>query len=247
MSTCSIKIVAVGDSSVGKTSLLSKYTYDTLSLQYARTVFDNFEVEVKVGGRTHNLVLWDTPGDYDYDQIRPLSYPDTDVFLICYSTVDPTSLTNLWQKWLKEVHKFADANSVIIVVGLKSDARHDDAQRALHARGGIILTTEQGKSFAEAAGAAAFVECSALKSRRVADVFAASAQAGWRSKQMRIKRKSASATEPKTASKSEGWFVRAFSVVGWLQKICPGKRNTSDSKRKIQENRRYTPARVPHA
>jgi len=248
MSTPSIKVVAVGDSCAGKSCLLSKYTYDTIPVQYTRTVFDKFEAEVKLESQLYNLVLWDTPGDDDYDQMRPLSYPDTDVFLLCYSTVDPASLTNLWQKWLKEVRKFADANPVIIVVGLKSDARHDKTQRAIQARGGVVLTTEQGKSFAEAAGAAAFVECSALKSRRVTDVFVAAAQASWRSKQ--TQRNSAFATQPITTKKSKRWFTKKVSKVAlWLGYdgyACPDKR-TNEEHNKKKEARTFDASHVSHA
>jgi small GTP-binding protein len=175
--TSSMKVVVVGDSTVGKTCLLLKYTAGDFPIQYVRTVFDKFEAEVVVDGRLQNLVLWDTPGDEEYDRFRPLIYPDTDVFLLCYSTVDPTSLTNMWQKWLKEIK---GANPVIIVVGLKSDARLDSAQRCLQARGGSLVTTEQGKAFAKATGAVSFVECSALKSRAIKEVFVAAVRAGRR-------------------------------------------------------------------
>jgi small GTP-binding protein len=174
----SMKVVVVGDSTVGKTYLLLKYTTGDFPIQYVRTVFDKFEAEVVVGGRLQNLVLWDTPGDEEYDRLSPLIYPETDVFLLCYSTVDPTSLTNMWQKWLKEIK---GANPVIILVGLKSDARLDSAQRCLQARGGSLVTTEQGKTFAKVTGVVSFVEYSALKSRAIKEVFVAAVRAGRRS------------------------------------------------------------------
>ena len=51
-----------------------------------------------VDGRPINLGLWDTAGQEDFDRLRPLSYPQTDVFLICFSVVIPTSFHNVIEK-----------------------------------------------------------------------------------------------------------------------------------------------------
>ena len=49
------------------------------------------------------LALWDTAGQEDYDRLRPLSYPDTDVILMCFSIDNPDSLENITEKWTPEV------------------------------------------------------------------------------------------------------------------------------------------------
>lgn len=51
-----------------------------------------------VDGKTISLGLWDTAGQEDYDRLRPLSYPQTDVFLICFSLVSPPSYENVRTK-----------------------------------------------------------------------------------------------------------------------------------------------------
>ena len=60
--------------------------------------FDNYTANLVVDGKNINLGLWDTAGQEDYDRLRPLSYPQTDVFLICFSIVNPPSFENVLTK-----------------------------------------------------------------------------------------------------------------------------------------------------
>ena len=69
--------------------------------------FDNYTANVFVDGRPISLGLWDTAGQDDYDRLRPLSYPDTDVFLICFSLVNPNSFANVADKWSPEISHHA--------------------------------------------------------------------------------------------------------------------------------------------
>lgn len=70
------------------------------------------------------LALWDTAGQEDYDRLRLLSYPDTDVIVMCFSIDLPDSLENIQDKWIPEVKHFCP-NVPIILVGNKRDLRHD--------------------------------------------------------------------------------------------------------------------------
>ena len=65
-------------------------------------MFDNYAVTVMIAGEPHTLGLFDTAGQEDYDRLRPLSYPQTDVFLVCFSIVNPASFENTKVKHMKK-------------------------------------------------------------------------------------------------------------------------------------------------
>ncbi len=74
-------------------------------------------------------------GQEDYDRLRPLSYPGTQVFLVCFSIISPSSYENVLSKWVPEIQHHA-ANVPIILVGTKSDLRSDNAMvQQLQAKG----------------------------------------------------------------------------------------------------------------
>lgn len=62
------------------------------------TVFENYVTDIEVDGKKVELTLWDTAGQEDYDRLRPLSYPDTNVVLMCFSVDQPDSLENIAEK-----------------------------------------------------------------------------------------------------------------------------------------------------
>lgn len=107
------------------------------------------------------LALWDTAGQEDYDRLRPLSYPDTDVILMCFSIDSPDSLENIPEKWTPEVRHFCP-NVPIILVGNKKDLRNDpQTLRELAKMKQEPVRAEQGRAMAEQIQAYAYLECSA--------------------------------------------------------------------------------------
>jgi small GTP-binding protein len=65
-------------------------------------VFENYVADVEVDGKHVELALWDTAGQEDYDRLRPLSYPDSHVILICFAIDSPDSLDNVQEKVLHQ-------------------------------------------------------------------------------------------------------------------------------------------------
>jgi small GTP-binding protein len=162
MAAKSIKCVVVGDGAVGKTCMLVAYAEDRFPEEYLPTVFDNYAAQMVVDGNPICLELWDTAGQEDYDRVRPLSYPNTDVFLVAFSVTSRTSFTNVRDKWLPELlsQPLVDLSvSKVILVGTKSDLRGDAAAAA--ATGGDLVSREEGEALAKQLACVRYLECSA--------------------------------------------------------------------------------------
>ncbi|XP_020786254.1 rho-related GTP-binding protein RhoH [Boleophthalmus pectinirostris] len=164
MPEMSVKCVLVGDSAVGKTALLVRFTSETFPDCYKPTVFENTGVEVYMDGVQINLGLWDTSGSDNFRQIRPRSYNQADVVLICYSVANPNSLASVQHKWISEIREFLPKVPVL-VVATQTDLR----ETGVH-RGHCIMPT-QGKQVARDIHAKGYLECSSLNNRGVQQVF----------------------------------------------------------------------------
>lgn len=133
--------------------------------------FDNYSASVMVDGKPISLGLWDTAGQEDYDRLRPLSYPQTDVFLICFSIVSPPSFDNVKAKWFPEIEHHAP-NVPIILVGTKLDLRDDrNTTDALRSKKMEPVSYAQALAVAKEIKAHKYLECSALTQRNLKSVF----------------------------------------------------------------------------
>ena len=140
--------------------------------EYAPTVFDNYTARTSVDGDHVALGLWDTAGQEEYDRLRPLSYPNTDAFLVCFSVTSPTSLDNVRAKWYPEVRVHSPQHVPVILVATKADLRDDPAVKArLAQKRQAPVTREEGELLARDIGAAKYVECSALTQMGLKDVY----------------------------------------------------------------------------
>jgi small GTP-binding protein len=171
MVVATIKCVVVGDGAVGKTCLLISYANNKFPEDYIPTVFDNYVVNLTAGDRNIELGLWDTAGQEEYDRLRPLSYANAQVFLICFSLVNPVSFENVSAKWYPEVMHFCPEVPQILV-GTKLDARNDQAiVEKLRSQGQKPVSGEQGQELAKKIKAVKYMECSAKTSENLKSVF----------------------------------------------------------------------------
>jgi len=165
------KVVVVGDGAIGKTCLLMSFTQSMFPREYIPTVFDNYSKNVDYKGQHIRLDLYDTAGQEDYDRLRVISYPNTDVFLVCYSVDSVTTLQNIASKWVPELGTHAP-DSKIILVGLKSDLEEPETKaRLIKEEKKKFVTKDLILDLAAAIGSKGNTKCSALKDEGVKDVF----------------------------------------------------------------------------
>lgn len=130
------------------------------------------------------LELWDTAGQEDFDRLRPLSYPDSDVLLVCFSVTSPDSLTNVFEKWAPEVRHFCQ-EVPIILVGTKRDMRNDpNVIENLKRMNQKPVSFVQGCMAAEDIGAYGYCECSARHNEGILQVFEMAIEATMNSKKL---------------------------------------------------------------
>ncbi|KAI8639411.1 Rho1 GTPase [Parasitella parasitica] len=172
------KLVVVGDGACGKTCLLYVYTKQGFPKHYVPTVFQSFVGEVDLDGEVLELALWDTAGQEDYDRLRPLSYPNTHVILLCFAVDSPDSLDNVQEKWITELYTYIP-NVPVILVGCKKDLRADEKTvEELRQIGQKPVSFKEGKAAAEAIKAEKYMECSAKLDQGVQDIFYLAAKLG---------------------------------------------------------------------
>ncbi|KAJ3106492.1 GTP-binding protein Rho1 [Phlyctochytrium planicorne] len=157
------KLVVVGDGACGKTALLTVFATGVFPETYIPTVFETVNKVFTVDGRTMEFGLWDTAGQEEYERLRPLSYSESHVIVICFDISNRDSLSNIAEKWYPEVNQYCHGVP-IVVVGCKADLRN---QRT----GAACVTYEEGHAAATRIGAKAYVECSASRNTNVMEVF----------------------------------------------------------------------------
>jgi len=160
-----IKCVVVGDGAVGKTALIITYINDNFPHDYLPTVADKFQRNVSVDNSLYILNIWDTAGQEGYARLRSLSYPDTDVFCMCFSTVSTTSFYNIRDKWIEEVRHYCPEIPYILV-GTKTDLRKEG-----ELNNSDIISTEMGEAMSSNMKMYGYAECSSKDNKGVNEIF----------------------------------------------------------------------------
>lgn len=163
-----LKLVAVGDGAVGKTSLLMVLNDKPFPERYVPTIFENYTQEVNIEGVPYKLHIWDTAGQDEYDRLRPLSYSGANAIFLCFSLDSKSSFSNLSEKWISEVkHYCRDAK--IILIGTKLDLRQQGNPNH--------VTDQEAQQFVQEQKCSSFVACSPKSGEGIDKVFPAAAKA----------------------------------------------------------------------
>jgi len=184
----------VGDTSVGKTSLLISYTTNSFPPEHVPTVFDNYSANAIVDDESITLGLWDTAGSYtEFNELRPLSYPGTDAFIVCYSVIDPQSLKSVQDRWVPEISQHCPGVPIILV-GTKFDLRSKP-----DAHPGGLVSVQDAEKMAKQIEAVTLIECSALTQEKLADVFQQTIRAVINPAKLKDEKSKPKATKPSKA------------------------------------------------
>ncbi|VDD89812.1 unnamed protein product [Enterobius vermicularis] len=153
------KVVLIGDSGVGKSNLLSRFTRNEFNLESKSTIGVEFATRsIQVEGKTVKAQIWDTAGQERYRAITSAYYRGAVGALLVYDIAKHVTYEDV-ERWLKELRDHADQNIVIMLVGNKSDLRHLRA-----------VPTDEAKAYAEK-NQLSFIETSALDSTNVETAF----------------------------------------------------------------------------
>ncbi|KAF8434157.1 GTPase [Boletus edulis BED1] len=153
------KVVLIGDSGVGKSNLLSRFTRNEFKLDSKSTIGVEFATRsINIDGKVIKAQIWDTAGQERYRAITSAYYRGAVGALLVYDISKHATFANV-SRWLKELRDHADLNNVIMLVGNKSDLKHLRA-----------VPTEEAKNFASD-NELSFIETSALDASNVESAF----------------------------------------------------------------------------
>ncbi|XP_020598991.1 ras-related protein RABA1f-like [Phalaenopsis equestris] len=153
------KVVLIGDSGVGKSNLLFRFTKNEFSLESKSTIGVEFATRsIRVTEKVVKAQIWDTAGQERYRAITSAYYRGAVGALLVYDVTRKVTFDGV-ERWLKELRDYTDHNTVIMLVGNKADLRHLR-----------VVSTEDGKAFAERENTF-FMETSALESMNVDNAF----------------------------------------------------------------------------
>ncbi|XP_072220911.1 rho-related GTP-binding protein RhoV-like [Leuresthes tenuis] len=166
-----LSCMLVGDGAVGKTTLIISYIFNGYNSEYRQTAFDVFTGLVHVNGVPTRIKLIDTAGQEEFGHLRSLCYAHVDVFILCFSLVNPCSFTNITSKWIPQI-RAGSPTSPILLVGTQSDLRHSvDILIHLDQQNTRPVSFSQARRLAHRIRAHEYLECSALTQHNLKDVF----------------------------------------------------------------------------
>jgi len=120
---CLVKILLIGDSGVGKSSIMKQFTDEEYHDEYACTIgVDYKSIPITVKNKLVKLQIWDTAGQERFKTITQIYYRGAHAILVVFDLTDPLSFSNI-KGWLSEIDKSAPDNVIKILVGNKADMK----------------------------------------------------------------------------------------------------------------------------
>jgi len=147
----SIKVILLGDSSVGKSSLIERLKSNSFnSNQTATIALEHHNIIIKVNSSIVRMQIWDTAGQEKFDSIASTYYKSADVVIFVYSINIRNSFERVSQ-WAKQVEEYSsiDEQQIRILIGNKVDLNNER-----------VVSTDEGKDLAKKIGCVHFVEVS---------------------------------------------------------------------------------------
>jgi len=241
-----VSVVVVGDERCGKSTLIDRFIWNEVSSSYKPTSFDKFSVKKIVNNEEVSFTIWDTSGAQAYDSVRPLSYNEADIFMLCFSVADPCTLTNVRDHWIPEIKRHRP-DAPILLTGCMARQRDDPSvSEKLREVGLSPVTPDQAMQICAEVGISIYVDTSAQEGvKEVLEAFDMAAiltlqeradrmdeerqlgrPASVGSGQIQPSRHSSGPGRPSSAASG-----RSGSALGFTRSAGPGPNNQGTSKR----------------
>ncbi|XP_061193351.1 rho-related protein racL-like [Saccostrea echinata] len=180
-----VQCTIVGDKKVGKSTISrglgeSEANLDMQNNNYESTIFDNIAGTTNLDGEDITINLFDCSSEEEHSAIREFAYKDSNVFILCYSVIDRTSLMNIRDKWIPEIKKFLGKKIKLVVVGTQTDIRDSVCLDQ-----DPPVSKTEGADFSRQIGADYFMECSSAFPSSFTEIFKHVAKIGKKTKRRR--------------------------------------------------------------
>lgn len=140
------KLLLVGESNVGKSSLLLRFADNTFSKSYISTIGVDFKIRtVQLDGKTFKLQIWDTAGQERFRTITSSYYRGAHGVMLVFDVCDKRTFERI-DEWYKEIERYANPNAVKLLIGNKTD---DPDHREVFTRDAEAWAEEKGLSYIE--------------------------------------------------------------------------------------------------